>query len=674
MKTCRKGRPITEGRRMAAVPSTDPTELREEATLSAQQSAVARMSRAARLLLNDEPLPPHARTLLNRMCLPVTALWCRVLRFDPSAPNWPDRDRFVVPSTTMLPLLRAMLRLTGSPTANTTPLEYGRHPAVEVAPGLAGQGVAAAVGMAFAEQTLARRFGRSLVNHRTWVLAQDTDLATGVAMEAAQLAGRFGLDRLAVLVSPPAGPDNGDFADSLARFSASGWTVRRVDAGSAAAISSALAATLRARKPTLIACLPSSAPEVLPGPQLPPEEELTGPWSPTARRGATTRRSWLRRFARHRLRNAFEREMQGQRPALFDEDWQRACRWQLRAATGHATQDAGFAGLRALSEILPELVCLTASSAYRLDLAAPVALPATFRARTRLLPAEQSCGIQDHGMAGMLNGIALHGGLLPICAASMMTVDRMRSALRMAALMRRKVLYLLTGDGLALGDGGGGWQPVEQLASLRAMPHLAVFRPCDARETTACWEAALNWQEGPAMLLLCPYENQYGPLPPPAFGTPSRGGYVVKQEDNRQVTLIASGPEVAIALKASHHLARQDIRATVVSIPCWELFAEQPASYRKTVLGTSGLRVGVEAASSFGWERWLGEEGVFVGMDDFGTSAPANALYERFGITVEAICEKVRARLLTSGGERGPSLRTPDQPRTRVRGPLTTRP
>nr|WP_298795173.1 transketolase C-terminal domain-containing protein [uncultured Acetobacter sp.] len=659
---------------MATVPSTDPTDPPAEAHLSAQQSAVARMSRAARLLLNAEPLPPHSRTLLNRMCLPVTALWCRVLRFDPSAPNWPDRDRFVVPSTTMLPLLRAMLRLTGSATDAGIPLEYGRHPAVEVAPGPAGQGVAAAVGMAFAEQTLARRFGRSLVNHRTWVLAHDTDLATGVAMEAAQLAGRFGLDRLALLVSPPAGPDSSDFTDSLTRFSASGWTVRRVDAGNAAAISSTLAATLRARKPTLIACMPSDTGHALQGSSLPAEEELTGPWSPTARRGATTRRSWLRRFARHRLRRVFEREVHGLRPALFDEDWNRASRWHMRAATGHSTQDAGLAGLRALSEILPELTCLTASSAYRLDQSSPVALPSTAQTGTSILSTEQPCGIQEHGMAGMLNGIALHGGLLPCCAASMMTVDRMRSALRMAALMRRKVLYLLTGDGLALGDGGGGWQPVEQLASLRAMPHLAVFRPCDARETSACWDAALNWQGGPAMLLLCPYENRHGPLPSPAFGTPSRGGYLVKQEDARQVTLIASGPEVAIALKASHHLARQDIRAAVVSIPCWELFAEQPASYRKTVLSTSGLRVGIEAASGFGWERWLGEEGVFVGMDDFGTSAPANALYERFGITVEAICEKVLTRLFTSGAERGSSLRTPDQPRTRVRGPLTTRP
>ncbi|MFB9872172.1 transketolase C-terminal domain-containing protein [Acetobacter farinalis] len=653
-----------------------------ETLLSAQQSAVARMSRAARLLLNAESLPPHARTLLNRMCLPVTALWCRVLRFDPSTPNWPDRDRFVVPSTTMQPLLRAMLRLTGSGADADLPLEYGLHPAVEVAPGPAGQGVAAAVGMAFAEQTLARRFGRSLVNHRTWVLAQDTDLATGVALEAAQLAGRFGLDRLAVLVTPPAEPDAGDFADSLARFGASGWTVRKVDAGSATAISSALAATLRARKPTLIACLPASTDEdVLPGPSLPPEEELTGPWSPTARRGAATRRSWLRRFARHRLRATFEREVLAERPALFEEDWNRAWRGHLRASATRSTQDAGLAGLRALSEILPELVCLTASSAYRLDRSTPAALPdaadsapagpavAPAGILSGVLSGEQSCGIQDHGMAGMLNGIALHGGLLPCCAASVMTVDRMRSALRMSALMRRKVLYLLTGDGLALGDGGGGWQPVEQLASLRAMPHLAVFRPCDTHETLACWEAALAWQGGPAMLLLCPYENQHGALPPPAFGSPARGGYLVKQEEAPQVTLIASGPEVAIALKASHHLARQNIRAAVVSIPCWELFAEQPARYRKTVLGVSGLRVGIEAASGFGWERWLGEEGVFVGMDDFGTSAPANALYERFGITAEAICETVHTHLLASGAAREVSLSAPDQPRTRVRGP-----
>lgn len=651
---------------MAVASSTDQRSLEQDGGLSAQQIGVARMSHAARLLLHADNLPSHTAKLLSLMCLPVTALWCRVLRFDPAAPDWPDRDRFVVPSTTMLPLLAAMLRLTGADSHSAPLLEYGEHPAIEVAPGPAGQGVAAAAGMALAEQILSRRFGRSLVNHRTWVLAQDTDLATGVAMEAAQLAGRFGLDRLAMLVAPPAEDRGSEFADSLARFSASGWTVRKVAADDLPAITSALAATLRARKPTLIACLPPSSTSSSLAVHLPPEEELTGPWSPTARRGASTRRSWLRRFARHRQRDAFERELMRHRPALFQEDWHRAWLWRMRSALDNSTQESALTGLHALSDILPELVCLTASSAYSMS--------ATGEEQTgwRAPPALANgldCGIQEHGMAGMLNGLSLHGGVLPCCAASMMTVDRMRSALRMAALMRQKMLYLLTGDGLALGDGGGGWQPVEQLASLRATPNLAVFRPGSPSETFKCWEAALEWQGGPAVLVLCPQNHHSAaPLPSPSYGSAARGGYVVQQQENRLVTLIASGPEVAIAVEASHHLARRDIRATVVSIPCWELFAMQPQTYRQKVLGGKGLRVGIEAASGFGWERWLGPEGVFVGMDDFGTSAPANALYERFGITAEAICKKVEHHLFVSGAARATPA-APHQPRAHARGP-----
>lgn len=645
---------------MATASTTEQHPPEQDGALSAQQVGVARMSHTARLLLEAENLPAPTFTLLSLMCLPVTALWYRVLRFDPAAPDWPDRDRFVVPSTTMLPLLGAMLRLTGTTTA---PLEYNRHPAVEVAPGPAGQGVAAAVGMALAEQQASHRFGRSLVNHRTWVLAQDTDLATGVAMEAAQLAGRFGLDRLAMLVAPPAAPHGSEFADSLARFSASGWTVRKVEADNLPAITSALAATLRARKPTLIACLPSASPTSSLGVHLLPEEELTGPWSATARRGASTRRSWLRRFARHRQRSAFEREHHRQRPALFQEDWHRAWQWHMRSAPDTSTQEAGLAGLHALSDVLPELVCLTASSAYT----APAA--GQEHASWRAPASKLDCNIQEHGMAGLLNGLALHGGILPCCAASMMTVDRMRSALRMAALMRQKMLYLLTGDGLAMGDGGGGWQPVEQLASLRATPHLAVFRPASPDETFQCWQAALDWQGGPAVLVLCPTQGHSPPLPLPAYGSATRGGYVVHHPENRQVTLIASGPEVAIALEASHHLAAHGIQAAVVSIPCWELFADQPTSYRQKVLGGAGLRVGIEAASGFGWERWLGPNGVFVGMDDFGTSAPANALYERFGITAEAICEKVEHHLFASGALRGIAPSAPHTPRAHARGP-----
>ncbi|MFT8588894.1 transketolase-like TK C-terminal-containing protein [Acetobacter orientalis] len=651
---------------MATASTTDPHLSHEDGALSAQQIGVARMSHTARLLLQAENLPDPTFDLLSLMCLPVTALWCRVLRFDPTAPDWPDRDRFIVPSTTMLPLLGAMLKLTGNTAHTHTPLEYGLHPAIEVAPGPAGQGVAAAVGMALAEQQSSLRFGRSLVNHRTWVLAQDTDLATGVAMEAAQLAGRFGLDRLAMLVAPPSATQGSEFTDSLARFSASGWTVRKVEADNLPAITSALAATLRARKPTLIACLPSASPTSSLGVHLLPEEELTGPWSATARRGASSRRSWLRRFARHRQRAAFEREHLRQRPALFEEDWHRAWQWHMRSTHDTSTQEAGLAGLHALSDILPELVCLTAASAYT----APSAMQEHTGKRTQPATANKlDCNIQEHGMAGLLNGLALHGGLLPCCAASMMTVDRMRSALRMAALMRQKMLYLLTGDGLAMGDGGGGWQPVEQLASLRATPHLAVFRPATPDETFKCWEAALEWQGGPAVLVLCPTQGSTHTVPHAYYGSAARGGYVVSQPEKRQVTLIASGPEVAIALEASHHLAERTIQAAVVSIPCWELFADQPSSYRQKVLGTAGLRVGIEAASGFGWERWLGPEGVFVGMDDFGTSAPANALYERFGITAEAICEKVEHHLFASGAIRGLTPPAPHQPRAHARGP-----
>lgn len=622
-----------------------------QAALSAQDALVLRLATAARALLDgpaaEEATQNDSTAELHQLCLIVTALWCRVLRYDPATPNWPDRDRFVVPSQAMRPLLRAMLHLSTPEPDATTPLDFGLHPAVEIAPGPAGQGMASAAGMALAEEILAARHGRSLVNHRTWVLARDSDLLTGVALEAAQLAGRFGLNRLAVLVCPAPHTDPADFSDSLARFGASGWSVRRVNARSLPTIMAALAATLRSRKPTLLACL-SDGPD--PYPPMPAEEEQTGPWSPTARRGASARRSWLRRLTRHRARTQFEREQAGLAPPLLSEDWPRLWRHDLR---GNSSQSVALAGLRALQTLRPELAVLAANSG-------------TSGAVHDIPDPHWSCGLQEHGMAGMLGGMALHGGMLACGVAGMITIDRMRPALRMTALMRRKVLYLLTNDGLALSDGGGGWQPVEQLASLRAMPHLAVFRPACAQETFACWQAALLWPEGPALLVLCPHE-----MPDPGqstassetgasgFGSATHGGYVLHGARNRQVTLIASGPEVAVAVSAARLLAEQGVRAAVVSICCWEVFARQTEAYRATVLGDtqpdtpSALRVGIEAASSFGWERWLGANGIFIGMDDFGISAPANAVYERFGITAKAVCGRVMERLGVVATEQG---------------------
>lgn len=606
------------------------------AALPAQDTVVLRLCAAARVLLGKTRNSAHL-ALLQTLCLPVTALWCRMLRFDPTHPDWPDRDRFVVPSATLHPLLQAMLHLSGTYAFSESPLEYGIHPGVETAPGPAGQGIAAAAGMALAEHLLAKRYGRSLVNHRTWVLARDGDLATGVAMEAAQLAGRFGLTQLAVLVSPTPGADRTEFSNSLARFSASGWSIRKVDASQLSAINGALAATMRAKKPTLIACMPSESPQTFhPQPSLSPEEELTGPWSPTARRGATTYRSWLKRLARHRQRTAFERETTNTFPSLLMEDWNRLCRRAMQLTHQASTQQAAITSLHTLSALLPELTVLTATSA----------LPRT-SAAAHIQP-DWPCNIQEHGMAGMLNGMSLHGGILPCGIASMITVDRMRAALRMAALMRQKIIYLLTDDGLALSHDGASWQPVEQLASLRAMPHLAVFRPANAQEAFACWKAAIRWQSGPAVIMLCPTPPEHS-YAVPMQGSAARGGYILHGSSSRHVTLIASGPEVSIALETEQLLRQHGVQAAVVSIPCWEVFSNQPEAYKTTILGTDVLRVGIEAASGFGWERWLGSQGFFVGMDDFGVSAPANAVYERFGITAGAICARVLKHLRASG-------------------------
>lgn len=625
---------------MAAFPTTPPATLPAPAP---QDSLILRLDSAARLFLAQYHTDEHALLPeLQTLCLPVVTLWSRLLRYDPATPDWPDRDRFVVPSASMLPLLHAMLHLS-APTPPPQTLGYGQHPAVEIAPGPAGQGIAAAAGMALAEQVMATRHGRSLVNHRTWVLARDTDLQTGVALEAAQLAGRFGLNRLAVLVSPAPTTDPAEFADSLARFSASGWSVRSVGAGNLAAITTALTATLRARKPTLVAFLPEDTPHPT---AAPPEEELTGPWSPTARRGASVRRSWLRRLARHRGRYSFERECSGAPPPLLAEDWLRLWRQTLQHQPTHSSQQAAMAGLAALAATRPELTVLTATSGAR-------------SAPAHADQPDWPCGLQEHGMAGMLNGMALHGGLLPCAVAGMITIDRMRAALRMTALMRRKVLYLLTDDGLALSGNGGGWQPVEQLASLRAMPNLAVFRPGCAEETFACWQAALRWN-GPALLVLCPHDTPDTPTPPPGrFGSATHGGYLLHGGPQRQVTLVSSGPEVTIALAAARALEETGIRTAVAALPCWEVFATQPEAYRTAVLGETGLRVGIEAASGFGWERWLGPNGIFIGMDDFGVSAPASAVYERFGITTGAICSRVINHLAASGGNEAIPVHAP---------------
>ena len=618
----------------------------------------------------------------------ATALWTRFLRFDAADPRWPDRDRFVLSAGHGSMLLYALLHLTGFAGMSAADLarfrrldspacghpEYGAHPAIEATTGPLGQGLALAVGMAIAERMLASRFGRSLVDHRTWVIASDGDLMQGVSHEAADLAGHLRLEKLTVLWDDNSVSLDGDTAlshsaDTLKRFAAQGWATKRVDGHDPAQLASALALALRSRKPTLIACrtiiglaAPTKAGTAAAhgGPlgeaeaeaaklalrwdearfAVPPD--IADRWSAAGSRGAASRRAWLKRMAKHPMRAEFERVTAGKLPDSWHEHVA-ALRTELaEQRLPISGRDAGLRALTTLAGIMPELVGGSADAGSSTRTQPPGAAcvgPGNYAGRYIHF------GVREHAMAAALNGIALHGGFVPYAGSFCTFSDYMRPALRLAAMMRLRLVHVLTHDGIGVGEDGPTHQPVEQLASFRALPNTHVFRPADALETAECWELAIRRTGGPSLILLSRQE-----LPPlrhdAAENRCARGGYVLQEANGpRQATLIATGSEVAIALDARSQLAELGISVAVVSLPCWELFAQQDDRYRADVLG-SAPRVGIEAASGFGWERWIGEAGLFIGMTGFGASAPQADLYRHFGITPEAITAAVRRRVL----------------------------
>ena len=623
----------------------------------------------------------------------ATVLWSRVLRFDAADPRWPDRDRFVLSAGHGSMLLYALLHLTGhtgmdiaalqrfrqldSPAAGHP--EVGEHPAIETTTGPLGQGLATAVGMALAERMMAARFGRSLVDHRTWVIASDGDLMEGISHEAAGLAGHLKLEKLTVLWDDNSVSIDGDTGlsascDVLKRFAASGWATKRIDGHDPEAIASALSLAVRSKKPTLIACrtiigfaAPTKAGTAAvhgsplgqteadaakaaldwPHPPFHVPSDLLDQWHRVGGRGMTARRAWLKRLANHPLRAEFDRVVAGRLPEMWHEATAALKAELAETRPTLATRQSSQVALNALTAAVPELVGgsadLTSSNLTQATGMAAVG-PGSYAGRYIHF------GIREHGMAACLNGMALHGGFVPYGGTFFVFTDYMRPALRLAALMRLRVIHVLTHDSIGLGQDGPTHQPVEHLASLRAMPGVVVMRPADAMETAECWELAVRRVDGPSLLVL---SRQAVPAVRMDAGENrcARGGYVLTEADGpRQVTLIASGSEVAVALEARRLLAETGILAAVVSLPCWELFALQDDSYRAGVLGTV-LRVGVEAACGFGWERWLGGEGIFIGMTGFGASAPAEELFRHFGITPDAIASAVRKRLQPSPSE-----------------------
>jgi transketolase len=582
----------------------------------------------------------------------ATVLWTQFHRFDSAAPRWPDRDRFIVSPGHGALLLYSLLHLTGHDDMDEAALgqhrqlgsaaaghpEHGAHPAIEVTTGPPGQGLGAAVGMALAERLLAARFGKSLVDHRTWVLATLGDLMEGVSHEAASLAGHLRLEKLVVLLEDDSQCDDcrsslAGQEDPLRRFAAAGWATRAVDAHDPAEIAAALSLASRSRKPTLIACRTRIGGSWSPR-DLPPNDAAAR-WETAGRRGAAGRRAWLKRLAPHPQRAEFERVTAGRLP----EGWQEALASfkatlpgnRLPVSTRHAAEHL----LARLAPAFPELV--GGQTELGPSSGAPVAA-GSFTGRI------VHYGLREHGMAAAMNGLALHGGVLPYAIAPLAGTDSMRPALRLAAMMGVRAIHVATHDSIGLGADGAAYQPVEQLAALRAMPNLLVLRPADAVETAECCELAVRRVGGPSLLVLS--EQTLPALRTDvAENRSARGAYVLAEANGpRQATLIASGSEVALALAARDLLAKDGIAAAVVSMPAWDLFARADAAIRAQVLGAAP-RFGIEAACGFGWERWLGETGLFIGMTGYGASAPAETLFRHFGITPEAVAAAVRRRL-----------------------------
>ena len=625
----------------------------------------------------------------------ATVLWTRFLKFDPEAPNWPDRDRFVLSAGHGSMLLYALLHLTGFPEMTREEVmrfrklgaktpghpEYGHTEGVETTTGPLGQGFANAVGMALAEAMAVARFGRKLVDHWTYVIAGDGCLMEGISHEAASLAGHLGLGRLIVLYDDNQisidGPTSLAMSDdTLLRFTAYGWQTQAVDGHDADAIAQAIEAARRDPRPSLIACrtvIGFGAPgkegsEAVHGAPLGAEEvakararlhwnaapfdiprDILEKWRAAGKRARPLRRSWEKALAcaSPEIRSAMMRANAGDLPESLAPALA-ALRASLQTSRPNiATRKASEMVLDVIAGELPELIGGSADLTHSNNTLARGMKPVR---RDDFSGRYIHYGVREHAMAAAMNGMALHQGFIPYGGTFLAFSDYARGAIRLSALMGLRVIYVMTHDSIGLGEDGPTHQPIEQLASLRAMPNLLLFRPADAIETAECWAAALHEKKRPSLLAL---SRQALPVLRGEGGDEpgvARGAYVLADADGpRRLTLLASGSEVTLAIAARRLLQESGVPTAVVSIPCFALFDEQSAAYRADVLGRAP-RLAIEAASPFGWARYVGSEANVVGLSHFGASAPAGELYAHFGLTAESIAARGQAMLASGEG------------------------
>jgi transketolase len=620
----------------------------------------------------------------------ATVLFTQFLKHDPADPKWPDRDRFVLSAGHGSMLLYALLYLTGYEAMTIDEIKRFRQlgsitpghpenfitPGIETTTGPLGQGLGNAVGMAIAERHLAAEFG-DIVDHHTYVLASDGDLMEGISQEAIALAGHLKLNRLVVLFD-----DNGisidgplslaDSVDQVKRFESAGWHASRIDGHDPQAIAQAIAAAKKSDKPTMIACKttigfgaptkagkssshgsPLGADEIKGareklGWSYAPFEipaDILNWWRAAAQRSKSAHKAWDERLSALPVekRGEFARRINGDLPFAL-ADAVRGAKEKLAAEPKDiATRVASENALGVLTAAVPEMIGGSAD------------LTGSNNTRTKAMKAMSAAdygatfihyGIREHGMAAAMNGMALHRGVIPYSGTFLVFSDYCRPSIRLAALMGERVIHVMTHDSIGLGEDGPTHEPVEHLAALRAIPNLRVFRPCDAVETLECWQLALESKDAPSVLALTRQNLPQLRNRVDADNICAKGAYEIAGPDGRaDVSIFATGSEVSIAVEGAKLLAQRGVSARVVSVPSFELFAEQPDDYRRAIIGDARVKVGVEAAVRQGWDAVIGSDGVFVGMTGFGASAPYKDLYRHFGITPEKVAEAALSKL-----------------------------
>jgi transketolase len=653
-----------------------------------EQTGVRRLANAIRALSMDavEKAKSGHPGLPMGMADAATVLFSRFLKYDPADPHWPDRDRFVLSAGHGSMLLYSLLYLTGyssigiediktfrkvgSPCAGHP--EYGHAAGIETTTGPLGQGIANAVGMALAERILNARFGNDLVDHKTYVIASDGDLMEGISHEAISLAGHLKLSKLIVLYDHNSITIDGaislsDSTNARLRFEAAGWKVLECDGNEAPDVFRALTAAQTSDRPVLIMCqtviglgLPTRQGTQKAHSDAPGAEEIAGArkllnwpyepfvvpddilsdWRKIGAQGRSAHEAWTKRKAQAPADTVrdFDAAMKGEIPAALAP--------ALDALKQKLSNEKPNAGTRRTSEKVLDVVNTTLETTVggSADLTPSNntkskgledIVPGNFKGRY------VRYGIREHGMAAAMNGMALHGGIIPYGGTFLVFSDYCRPSIRLAALMGIRVIFVMTHDSIGVGEDGPTHQPVEHLAALRAIPDLLVLRPADAVETVECWEIALN-HKGPSLLA---FSRQDVPTLRTTHVTENRclkGAYELFGAENAKVTLLATGSEVDLAQRARDILAAEGTAARIVSMPCWELFEEQPEAYRESVLGKGTVKVAVEAASPEGWDRYIGPGGKFIGMRSFGASGPYKDVYKHFRITPEAVADAAR--------------------------------